>query len=115
MTIALALEYIPRRMEELGYGEQYILRFRHLVLKPQEKLEINACNQFFILVEQPADVSVESQAGIYDLSRTNTNEMQYEHQGIITIGNLGGRANHLRFIQVIPRHIKTPQDNGSQH
>lgn len=104
MTINLALEYIPRRMEELGYGKQYVLRFRHLVLQPNELLEIPAYNQFFILVEEASDVSVISEFGVFDLSLKNANEMLYEHQGKIKIQNYSASVNHVRFLQVIPKH-----------
>lgn len=104
MTINLALEYIPRRMEELGFGNDYYLRFRHFVLQAAEQLEVPAFNQFFILVEEAQDVSVKSEFGIFDLSLSNANEMLYEHQGQITIQNYTKGIKHVRFIQVIPKH-----------
>ena len=104
MTINLALEYIPRRMEELGYGNEYYLRFRHFVLQPAEQLDVPAFNQFFILVDEAEDVSVKSEFGIFDLSLSNANEMLYEHQGQISIQNSAPAIKHLRFIQVIPKH-----------
>ncbi len=106
MTINLALEYIPRRMEELGFGNAYYLRFRHYVLQPSEQLEVSAFNQFYILVEEAQDVSVKSEFGIFDLSLKNANEMLYEHQGQITIQNNAAVIKHLRFVQVIPKHNK---------
>jgi len=106
MTINLALEYIPRRMEELGYGNDYYLRFRHLVLQPAEQVELAAFNQLYILVEEVQDVSVISEFGIFDLSLKNANEMLYEHQGQITIQNNASGIKHIRFIQVIPKHNK---------
>lgn len=104
MTIALALEYIPRRMKELGYGAEYYIRFRHFVLQPNEKLDIDAYNQFYILVEETSDVSVASDFGLFDIAEDNINEQTYEHQGAIEITNYADRINHLRFIQVIPKH-----------
>lgn len=104
MTIALALEYIPRRMNELGYGANYYIRFRHFVLQPSEKIEVDAYNQFYILVEEVADVKVESDFGLFDIAEADTNEQTYEHQGAIVISNTTDRINHLRFIQVIPKH-----------
>jgi hypothetical protein len=104
MTIALALEYIPRRMKELGYGADYYIRFRHFVMQPQEKVEVDAYNQFFILVEEVQDGSVTSDFGLFDLAVQNINEQTYEHQGAIVISNYADRINHLRFIQVIPKH-----------
>ena len=109
MTINLALEYIPRRMEELGFGNEYYLRFRHFVLQPSEQLDVLAFNQFFILVEEASDVSVKSEFGIFDLSLRNANEMLYEHQGQITIQNYASGINHVRFIQIIPKHKNQKQ------
>lgn len=106
MTIALALEYIPRRMQELGYGNNYYIRFRHLVLQPGEKQEISAFNQLYILVNETDDVNITSETGTFDLSLRNANEMQYEHQGVIKIYNNSRDLNHLRFIQVIPKNKK---------
>jgi hypothetical protein len=104
MTVDLALEYIPRRMRELGYGDDYSLRFAHLVLQPNEVVNVEASCQFFILVEEPANISVESEMGIFNLALTTTNEQQYEHQGQVTVTNLAGAVNNVRFIQVIPKN-----------
>lgn len=104
MNTALALEYIPRRMRELGYGSDYYIRFKHFVLQPNEKMELDAYNQFFILVEEVADVRVESEFGLYDIAEDKINEQTYEHQGTIIITNYATRINHIRFIQVIPKH-----------
>ena len=104
MTIALAIEYIPRRMKDLGIGSDYYLRFRHFVLQPNEKIDLNADNQFFILVDEVAEVSISSDFGLYDLSDPNTNEQSYEHQGSISITNNTTSRTHVRFIQVIPKN-----------
>lgn len=104
MNIALALEYIPRRMKELGYGSDYYIRFRHFVLQANEEIEIDAYNQFFILVEEVNDISVLSDFGIFDIAEDKTNEQTYEHQGLIFIANYSNGINHIRFIQVIPKH-----------
>ena len=110
MTINLALEYIPRRMKELGYQSDYFIRFRHLVLQPNEEKTIDAFNQFFYLIEEAENVRVESETGVFDLSESSTNEMQYEHQSKIFITNYLSGKNHLRFIQVIPKHKQTIQN-----
>ena len=103
MTAAIALEYIPQRMEELGHGKNYYLRFRHIVLQADEKKEIFAYNQFYILVEEQENVSIKSDFGIYDLSNGKTNEQFYEHSGTIFLRNYSATISHLRFIQVIPK------------
>jgi hypothetical protein len=111
MTTNLALEYIPRRMQELGIGCDYYLRFRHFVLQAGEVVKVEASNQFYILIEEVPDVSVVSDFGIFDLSQSNASEMLYEHQGQMTITNYLTTINHLRFIQVIPKHNR--DDNGN--
>ena len=106
MTPALAIEYIPRRMRDLGYGENYYLRFVNMVLQPSEVRIIEASAEFFILIEDPKNVSVESDMGIFNESLTTINEMQYEHQGQITITNLTLVMTSIHFIQIIPMNIK---------
>ena len=105
MTTDLALEYIPRRMKELGYDDNYSIRFVHLVLQPSELRLIEASCEFFILVEEPAKVNIDSDMGIFDLAFTATNELQYEHQGIIKVTNKGNTIANVRFIQVIPKNF----------
>ena len=104
MTTDLATEYIPRRMQELGHGDSYHLRFRHLLLQGGEVRVLMGYGQLFLLVEPPDDIRVESDMGLFDLSEAATDEFQYEHQGRITITNLSGLNNHARFIQVIPHN-----------
>jgi hypothetical protein len=102
MTTALALEYIPRRMRELGHGSDYYIRFRHFVLLPNEVVELEAYNQYYLLVEEPEHVKIKSDFGFYDLSEDKTNEQFYEHQGAIVLTNYAPTVTHVRFIQVIP-------------
>ena len=104
MNIALAIEYIPRRMKDLGVGDNYFLRFRHLVLQPGETMELDAHNEFFLLIDDNSDLSITSEFGFYDITYPNTNEQVYEHQGQITITNYSPGYNHVRFIQIIPKN-----------
>jgi hypothetical protein len=104
MTIDLAIDYIPRRMQDIGVGTNYFLRFRHFVLQPLETLEIDADNQFFIQVEEASEIAVHSDFGVYDLTETNLSEQHYEHQGKISIQNYASTVKHIRFIQVIPKN-----------
>lgn len=104
MTIQLAIEFIPKRMQELGYGDQYNIRFRHFVLQPKERRKIHAANQLFLLIDPNDSVAVVSDFGVYDLTASNVNELQYEHQGSIRIRNYAGITQHVRFIQIIPKN-----------
>jgi hypothetical protein len=103
MTIAFALEHIPRRMNDIGVGSHYQLHHRHFVLAPNGILELDAENQYFFQLDEVADVRIESDFGVYDLTETLVNEMQYEHSGQIRITNYTSEIKHLRFIQVIPK------------
>jgi hypothetical protein len=104
MTTALALEYIPRRMKDLGYGDNYYIRFIHLRLQPAEIRVLEASCEFFILVEELVNASVESDMGVFNTTLANVNEMQYEHQGQVIITNMVTTITSVHFIQVIPKH-----------
>lgn len=94
--------YIAKRMSELRIPE-YTLRLRHMVMQPGEKLEIDAWQEFFFLTQEVCDIQIISDLGVFDLSADNASEMQYEHQGLITIINTSSAATvHVRFIQAIP-------------
>jgi len=103
MTIALALEYIPRRMRELGYGDRYSIRLRHLVLRPGEKRKLDAHGEIFLLVTGSQDITVKSEFGIYDPISEAINELQYEHQGLIRVRNYSPQQQAVQFIQLIPQ------------
>ena len=113
MTSDLALEYISKRMMEMGYGKNYLIRFRHLLFRAQEKRELSGYNQMYVLVEPTKDIRIESDVGLYDQNEDHANELQYEHRGAIKITNLSPLLNNVRFIQAIP--INKENDNGSNH
>lgn len=101
MTGELALEYIRRRMTEMGHKD-YLLRFRHLLLKVNETREIIGYNQIFMLIEPASDVRIESDVGLFDINEDHANEMQYEHRGKIKTTNLSLSPINVRFLQAIP-------------
>lgn len=109
MTINLALEYIGRRMKELGHGDGYSIQFRHFVLKPKTKVKVHAQNQLFILLEPSESIAVKSDTGVFDLTIDTVNELQYEHQGEIRLRNYSIITQHARFIQVIPNEERPCQ------
>ncbi|MGC4036079.1 MAG: hypothetical protein QM764_08960 [Chitinophagaceae bacterium] len=108
MNCCAVFTYIPKRMSELGYSDNYSIRMRHLILQPGEKRKIDAESQLFILVEPPVCLKVESATGLFDLSEDQANELHYEHQGEIIITNYSMFSNHVRFIQVIPKLCNEP-------
>ncbi len=103
MNVELAVQYIPKRMKELGYDSDYNIRFRHYVLRPEENKQVDADDHVFILIDPDDSVSVVSDFGIFDMTADNVNELQYEHQGIIMLSNNTGQQQHIRFIQIIPK------------
>jgi hypothetical protein len=102
MTSDLALDYIARRMKEMGYSKDYLIRFRHILLKTNEIREITAYNQIFLLIEPIHDMRIESDVGLFDLTEDHANEMQYEHRGRIILTNLSLSPINARFLQAIP-------------
>ncbi len=88
-----------------------------VILQPNETKTVtfitgDTSSSVYYLVEEAENVRVESETGVFDLSESTTNEMQYEHQNKIHISNYLPGINHLRFIQVIPKHkIKTTIKN----
>jgi hypothetical protein len=104
MTEQLALLYIPKRAAELGFTD-YLIRIRHLILKPDEQREINSTNQIYFLIEEAGEVRIDSDSGVFDLSETRANELTYEHTGSIVIKNYAPFVKQLRFIQLLPNTI----------
>jgi hypothetical protein len=105
MNTDLALSLIESRMRDMGYTpKDYSISFKHYVLQGNERREIEAYNELYFLEHDPEDVSIQSDFGFYDLSFQQANELKYEHQGSISLRNLSGLINHIRFIQVILKH-----------
>jgi hypothetical protein len=102
MTSDLALDYVARRMKEMGYGKDYLIRFRHVLLKVNETRELTAYNQIFLLVDPVATIRIESDVGLFDINEDSANELQYEHRGRIRITNLSLSPTNARFLQAIP-------------
>jgi len=105
MTVEFALDFIPRRMRELGYNENYISRWRQLQVEGNTTLKIESPNEYYLLISPSALISVRSKFGVFDLSDASINEMQYEHRGKIEIKNSSPDPQLVLFIQVIPDHI----------
>lgn len=101
MTIEFALEYIPRKMRELGVNDNYFLEFRHLVIPKKEVVLIDAYNEYWIMVKGANDLVVNSSLGDFDMYDKGINEQQYKHQGKITITNKSTNIRHIKFIQII--------------
>lgn len=104
MTVEFALDYIPRRMKELGYGDNYITRWRHFQLDKGEVLQLEDNNEYYLLIDPHLKLQVKSKTGFFDMMDININEFQYEHKGKITVKNNAEEIITALFIQVIPNH-----------
>lgn len=104
MTVAFALDFIPRRMKELGYGDEYITRWRHFQVEHGVILKLDASNEYYFLIYPPQGIVVRSKKGSFDVLDPLLNEMQYEHSGKIEVINTSGDNKMVLFIQVIPNH-----------
>jgi hypothetical protein len=104
MTPQIAYDYIRARMEELGHKGNYHIRFRHFVLAPMETRVIAQGLQLFVLADTVENLRIESMMGVYDLLETASNELQYEHQGDITMASYSPIHLHVKMIQVIFKH-----------
>ena len=104
MNTEMITDYMHRRMKELGHGDEYYTRLRHFVVAAGEIRVIDASNHIFFLTEPVAMTAVQSTFGFFDMSVETANELQYEHQGKITITNYSSSANHIIFIQAIPKN-----------
>ena len=102
MTEGLAIEIAKKKMQELGSGDNYLIRLRHIQLAPEQQLLIKGFNELLILIEPSSDLYVFSKAGIYDINDTGINEMQYIHRGETTLKNQNAlEVLHVKLLQII--------------
>ncbi|NLR58832.1 hypothetical protein HGH93_12015 [Chitinophaga polysaccharea] len=100
---AIVMDYIKSRMAELGHA-QYSLRLRHFVIPPSGQGYDYIPGQLMVLVEPVEMISITSDSGFFDLATAKSNELQYEHTGMVTISNYAGNQTaHVRFVQAIPK------------
>ena len=104
MTVEFAIAFIPNRMEELGYGKNYIIRWRNFQVAASETLSIDASNEYYLLINPANGIVVNSKSGVFDRTDASINEMQYEHKGKIQVKNTNPLSTLVLFIQVIPNH-----------
>ena len=103
MTESMAIEIAKGMMREMGFNENYSLRFHHFDIKPLSKKVIKSFNYLYIITGNPEDVKIYSQRGFYDLSDDKVNNQQHIHSGVITLINEDhAHAVTLKLLQVIP-------------
>ena len=106
MTEEFAIQHIRCRMEELGHGQNYFAPTpKHFSLYAGEIRTIDAYNEYFFLIDTDKEISISSEFGMYNFNDDTINEQLYEHQGKIILTNKSRNLRHIKFIQVIPKHL----------
>jgi hypothetical protein len=90
-------EFLRQRTKQLS--PQFDVHFKHIVLQPNQSLELKAGTDIYLLCDIIDDVKVESECGLFNWDDVLTNEQVYEHSGDILIENLRNQTNHLPLIQ----------------
>lgn len=104
MTAEFAIQYIAHRMRELGYGKDYLIRWRNFQIAPSETLTIETGNDYYFLLHNTTSLIIKSRFGEFNLNDTALNELQYEHRGRLQIVNPVALNQYVQFIQAIPTH-----------
>lgn len=100
MTEQLIIQYVPERIRKLGFTD-YHLRYRDLMLSKQSSMTVTAWNELYFIVDDPPDVIVESDYGIYDSTENPVEENVHQHRGEIVIRNKSSKSKRIKFVQVI--------------
>lgn len=100
MTEQLIIQFIPERVRQLGFTD-YHLRYRDVMIEKQRSVNITAYNELYFIVDDPSDLIVESDYGIYDSTDSPVEENVHQHRGEIVIQNKGNKSRRIKFIQVI--------------
>jgi hypothetical protein len=100
MTEVFILDFIPKRMKQLGY-QNWHTRYRELTVLGTSKVSITAYNELWFIVDHPVGLIIDSDYGIYDSTGESSNENMHQHKGEITIENPESTPRKIIFIQVI--------------
>lgn len=102
MTESFILDYIPKRMKQLGFNAWHIA-YRDMVIKDESQIEIPAYNELWFLIGHPEDILIDSDYGVYNgsLGTGSGHENAHEHRGLIAVRNTSKTAQRIKFIQTI--------------
>jgi hypothetical protein len=100
MTEPFILQYVPQRIEQLGYTN-YHLRYREIIVSAGQNKVIPAYNELYFIIDDPPGIFVESDYGTYNTIDTSSAENMHQHRGEIVITNPGVEDRRVKFIQVI--------------
>jgi len=101
MTEQFIIDYIPKRVSQLGFSK-YHIHYKDMVIQPGSAMVIPAYNELFFIVDNPGNIIVESSYGMYDsYTPPGLEQNQHEHRGEIVITNPAPTPSRIKFIQVI--------------
>jgi hypothetical protein len=110
MTVGFLQEYIPRRMKEMGHGDDYELEMRTIILNGGETISLTVRNSWIWtpldLITTAGDIEITSEFGHYSATGTNTRENHYEFTGQVkVICNLpAGQVSALTIMSATVRN-----------
>jgi hypothetical protein len=106
MTIDFVMQTIPRRMAELGFGDNYRYRVRSVLVPGNGEVVMRSWNtwNYFPLeyLDRAFGLVVESDVGYLDIASAKFSENQFEHTGKITLRNSSAQPVHCHLIAVTP-------------
>jgi hypothetical protein len=100
MTEEFILQYIPKRIQQLGY-RNYHIRYRDMNIKMESEIRIPAYTDLWFIVDDPLGFVIESDYGIYDTSGEFLFDNTHQHKGEILVKNVQLENKRIKFIQVI--------------
>lgn len=113
MTIEFALQTIPTRMQELGFGTDYRYQVGSVLIPAQNEAVIRSWNTwcYFPLeyLDRAPGLVVESDVGYLDVLSAKYARNQFEHTGKIVLRNPNPQSIHCQFIAVTPFLSSPPQ------
>lgn len=104
MTEGTAYRIAVCMIHERGHcQEDYLIRYRHLMLDAKESRTLKGENNLFILIDGNYAVKVSSKAGVFNMRDAGINEQQHVHRGLVKLENVIGHRSDIRFLQFIPK------------
>ncbi|MGB3465076.1 MAG: hypothetical protein WBA74_07395 [Cyclobacteriaceae bacterium] len=100
MKEALAVEYIKQRVRDKGFAK-YRMVHHDFNLRPSERIELAAYNEFWIMLEASYDIQISSPMGKYGRQLDELSEEAHEHIDEISIYNPNDGEAQVSLIQVI--------------
>jgi len=100
MSEQFILAFAPLRLKLQGY-RKYFFKHRDFIVKEGETVTIEAFNEMYFIIDEPAGLVVESDYGLFDSTDDPLEESVHIHRGVIRIFNPGNVKRRIKFIQAV--------------